>query len=104
TPPNCGSHSAHHQEHQHCVCRVQEDVRQMMPPGAHSEQCAISHVRQPGEWMPVACVGVLAKSPAQPLPRQSLSHLRIGSDVKIIIKIDESVVQCRPENADGYQE
>src|SRR5208283_3891944 len=66
----------------------------MVCAGVEAEEFAVRHVREPGEWMPVARVAG-GEGPFDSRPRQSFLHGGIFRDVILIVVIHKTVVRRR---------
>ena len=80
----------------------------MMSPGSEPVELTIQHVRDGGEWLPVAGAE-MSEGPRHITKSKTASYSWIGIDVRTIIVVDELVVQrlakrdpddARKQNAD----
>ena len=74
----------------------------MMPPGLKPVELTIQHVRDGGEWLPVASAK-MGEGPLHIINSESAGYSWICIDVSTIIVIHELVVQrlakCDPDDA-----
>src|SRR5438094_3326226 len=71
---------------------VKQDVTKMVSPGPEPVQLTIQHVRDGGEWLPVAGAE-MSEGPRHITKSKTASYSWIGIDVRTIIVVDELVVQ-----------
>lgn len=70
---------------------MKEQVNDMKAAGAETEQLDIEHVRQPGQWVPIA-VMECRESPADVFPGHAALNDLIGTDVSRIVVVYEAGV------------
>ena len=80
------------------------ETHQVMTRGIQTENGAIQHVRNPGEWMPITRIIGLER-PENARPCQAMIDLGVFDDVNGIINIDELVGSEREvtKNRQGRQ-
>lgn len=82
-------HFAEHEENQHGVAGVPEQIDQMKTARSRAKQARVQQQRQPGQRMP------RAERPARIVNRQSRLNPRILGHVFRVVEIDEVVVDHR---------
>jgi len=70
---------------------VQNDICQVMARRLQPVKLAIEHMREPSQWMPVACMA--AECPNKAFDSQTGSHVRILGDVLLVVVIKKAVAQ-----------
>src|SRR5437870_127233 len=60
-----------------------------------SEELAIKHVGEPGDWMPIRSV-TGRKRPGHILPAKPGPHVRVLNDVPQVVEVNEFVMNYRP--------
>ena len=100
--PQAASHLPQHQEQQHRVGGVPENIDQVMPARAHSEELAIQHVGKRGERNPIVGLRV-REGPADSLDGQTFAHYRILVNILLVIVIDERELRRLPEDDQNGQ-
>ena len=73
-----------------------------MPRGIQPEKLNIEHVRQPGEWVPVA-LGTGLEGPLSVLNAQAGRHMGILTDVHGVVVTQELISKHRPEGGGGHR-
>src|SRR5689334_20626918 len=71
---------------------MKEGVDDVMRRWIESEQLAIEHMRNPGDWMPVSRFPMqTAEGPLDPLARQARLNMGVAGDVVRVVVINELV-------------
>ena len=73
------------------VDRVQQDIHVVWSGRIQAEKSIVESVGKPGQRMPVPLI-VSSKSPFHCGPRQARLHMGVGSDVSIVVKVEEPIV------------
>ena len=91
-------------EQQHHVDGVPEDALGVMSSGPQSEQLHVQHVRKPRQRMPIGFRG-RSESPRHAAVGQALLDVEVRGDIRGIVVVDESILQCRIiENQSAQEE
>ncbi len=83
------------------VDRMQDDVRQMMPPGVQPPEGVVEGVGDPGERVPVAYME-LKEGPSKK-PRVERADIQVLEDIEIIIPVHELISKGRDIDNERYQ-
>src|SRR5712672_293818 len=75
---------------------MEQNIGKMMAGRFQAKDLDIHHVREPGQWMPIAGGGGL-KRPFNACPGQALLDVSVGGDVVRVIVTYEIVVEGREE-------
>ena len=75
----------------------------MMATRSQTEELAIHHVREPGEWMPVGGFKT-GQRPLDAFPRQAALDVGVFGYVELIIVIDEVVVDGGKKSSEHQQD
>src|SRR5436305_6200744 len=82
------------QEQQYGVHRMKQQTYIVMTAGVFPKQLPITRMRKPGQRMPVRLLASKQR-PFQACPVQPSFHVRVIGHVKVVVEIDESVVNNR---------
>ena len=69
----------------------------MMPPGLEPVELTFQHVRDGGEWLPVASAE-MSKGPLRIIKSKTAGYSWIGIDVSTIVVIHELVIKVLAEH------
>jgi len=97
TGPERSAQPPEEQQQEDPVCSVQGHVHQVMPGRIEPEELHIEHVGEPGERVPVGCMGG-GHGPGDPLEGHPLDDVLVVVDILVIVEIDEVVAGAPAEN------
>ena len=97
TPPNSAGPLLQNKKQQQRVGCMEQKIDKVMAERPQAKELDIQHMREPGQWMPIAGVASL-ESPKEIVPGQSAVHMRIHRDVAVVVQVGEAGVKDRPIN------
>ena len=100
--PHRSSHPPQHEEEPYRHGRVQQHIGEVVPPRCQTVDLAVEHVRDPRQRMPVAVV-TATEDPGDSVPGESLTDVRVGIHVHVVINVDELVSE-RPAEDQSHRQ